>query len=481
MNELIKLTAREAVARLKAGDVSPLELIDAALERIEETDQLINALPTLCAERAREKAKGVMARAKGDEPPGYLYGLPIAIKDLTDVAGVRTTYASPIFADHVPTRSDYAVEILEQNGAVVLAKSNTPEFGAGANTFNEVFGETLNPWDTRTTCGGSSGGAAAALAAGQVWLAHGSDLGGSLRIPGAFCSVLGLRPSSGRVARGPTLLPFTFMSVHGPMARNTGDLALFLDAQTGEHPGDPISLPKPAVPFITAADEPVAPKRVAYSPDLGIAPVDPDVRAVCDEAARAFADLGAEVEEACPDLHDAEDIFQVIRSTYFAATRAPLLEKHPDKFKPDLAANIELGLQQTSADIAAAERAHAALYHRTVAFFEDYDLLLCPTVVTPPFPVETRYLTELGGVQFRNYASWLIMTYAITLTHCPALSIPAGFTPSGLPVGLQLVGPPHGDADVISASALFAATRGYEELVPIEPRPQAAPVEAGAA
>ena len=481
MNELIKLTARAAVARLKAGEVSPLELIDAAIERIEETDHLINALPTLCAERAREKAKEVMARTPGDEPPGYLHGLPIAIKDLTDVAGVRTTYGSPLFADHVPARSDIAVEILENNGAVVLAKSNTPEFGAGANTFNEVFGATLNPWDTRTTCGGSSGGAAAALAAGQVWLAHGSDLGGSLRIPASFCSVLGLRPWSGRVARGPTPLPFTFMSVHGPIARNAGDLALFLDAESGEHPGDPVSLPRPEVPFVTAVDEPVAPRRVAYSPDLGIAPVDPDVRAVCDKAAHAFEGLGAAVDEACPDFHDVEDIFQVIRSTYFATTRAPLLEQHRDKFKPDLAANIEMGLNQSSADIAAAERAHAALYHRTVAFFEDYDLLLCPTVLTPPFPVETRYLTEMGGVQFRNYASWLILTYAITLTHCPALSIPVGFTPAGLPVGLQVVGPPRGDAAVISAAALFAAAHGTEDLVPIDPRPQAVPVAAGTA
>lgn len=470
MNELVKLTAREAVNGLKKGDISPLELIDAALERIEETDTLINALPTLCAERARDKAKEIQSRAKGDDRPGYLHGLPIAIKDLSDVAGVRTTYASPIFADHVPVRSDYCVDILERNGAVVLAKSNSPEFGAGANTYNEVFGETLNPWDTSMTCGGSSGGAAAALAAGQVWLAHGSDLGGSLRIPAAFCSVLGLRPSSGRVARGPTNSPFTYMAVQGPMARTTGDLALFLDAQTGDHPGDPIALPKPEKPFIMAADEPTIPKRIAYSPDLGIAPMDPDVRTVCDNAAQAFVELGATVEEACPDLHDAEDIFQVIRSTYFASSRAPLFEKYPDKFKSDLADNIELGLNQSMADLGAAERAHAALFYRTVEFFENYDLLLCPTVVTPPFPVEIRYLTELEGVSFRNYASWLIMTYAITLTHCPALSIPAGFTSSGLPVGLQLVGPPRGDADVIAAAALFAEARGYEGLVPIDPR-----------
>ncbi|MCH7997148.1 MAG: amidase, partial [Chloroflexi bacterium] len=239
MNDLTRLPAREIVKLLIRREVSPLELIDVALQRIEETDGSLNALPTLCIERAREHAKGLIAKKAGDAPRGYLYGLPIAVKDLTDVAGVRTTMGSPIYADNIPARSSYSVEILEAKGAIVLAKSNTPEFGAGANTFNEVFGKTLNPWDTRTTCGGSSGGSAVALAAGQVWLATGSDLGGSLRIPASYCSVVGLRPSPGRVPQGPKDFPLWTLSVEGPMGRTVGDAALMLDAGSGSHPQDP--------------------------------------------------------------------------------------------------------------------------------------------------------------------------------------------------------------------------------------------------
>ena len=437
MDELVKLTACEAVARLKAGELSPLELIDAALARIEEVEPLVNALPTLCPERARERAKAIMAAPSDEAPPGYLHGLPIAIKDLNDVAGVRTTYGSPIFADHVPERSDLTVETLERHGAVVLAKSATPEFGAGANTFNEVFGVTRNPWDLARTCGGSSGGAAVALATGEIWLAQGSDHGGSLRIPASYCSVVGLRPSSGRVARGPMPVPFSPMSVQGPMARNVADLALLLDALSGAHPGDPLSLPAPGTPFLNAAEAPREPQRVAFSADLGFAGVDPEVAALCQSAAHH---LGAEVVEACPDLGDAESTFQVLRGAYFAATQAPMLDAHRAALKPEVVWNIEMGLALTGAEIGLAERERAALYQRVVAFFAEYDLLLCPAVLAPPFPVEQRYLSEAAGVKFETYVSWLALSFAITLTHCPALSLPCGFTAAGLPVGLQIVG-----------------------------------------
>ena len=299
-SDLIALTAQEAVRLLRTREVSPLELIDAALERIDETDGALNALPTRCPERAREHAR--LLTTPDSPGPGWLAGLPIAVKDLEDVAGVRTTYGSPVYADHVPDRSGIQVERLEANGAVVLAKSNTPEFGAGANTYNEVFGETLNPWDTALTCGGSSGGSAASLAAGQVWLATGSDLGGSLRIPASFCSVVGLRPSPGRVAFGPREQPFDTLSVEGPMGRTVGDAALMLDAMSGLEPRDPLSLEAPAVSFQSSAASRRVPARVAFSPDLDLIPVDPEVRAVCEAAARRFAELGADVEEACPDL-----------------------------------------------------------------------------------------------------------------------------------------------------------------------------------
>ena len=259
--DLIKLTARQAVAELKRGAVSPVELIDAALERIDQTGDAVNALPTICPDRARDNAARLPNLDESDTPRGYLHGLPIAIKDLVDVAGVRSTRGSPIFADHVPDKSDLLVTILESKGGVVLAKANTPEFGAGANTFNEVFGKTRNPWDTSKTCGGSSGGSTTALASGQIWLASGSDFGGSLRIPASFCSVVGLRPTPGRVARGPSAMPFANLSVEGPMGRNVGDVALMLDAQAGAYPTDPISLPAPSRSFVDWVDNPTPPAQ----------------------------------------------------------------------------------------------------------------------------------------------------------------------------------------------------------------------------
>lgn len=470
MNDLINLTAREALSLLKRGEVSPVELIDAAATRIAETDSAINALPTLCLERAREHARKLMALRPADPPPGYLYGLPIAIKDLDDVAGVRTTKGSSIFANYVPDRSDYVVEVLESNGGVVIGKSNTPEFGAGANTFNEIFGATRNPWDTRMTAGGSSGGSAAALASGQVWLATGSDFGGSIRIPASYCSVVGLRPTPGRVAFGPDSLPFSNLRVEGPMGRTVGDVALMLDAQVGEHFGDPRSLPRPSTLFTLAVDEPIKPHRVAYSPDLGITHVENEVKEICEKGAASLSELGVVVEQACPDLSDAEDIFQVARAVIFAARLSPLLNRHRDQLKPELVWNIEKGLRLTGEEIAQAERAHGALYHRALSFFKEYELLLCPTVVAPPFDINTRYLNKVDGVSFDSYISWLIMTFAITLMACPAISVPCGFTSTGLPIGMQIVGPPRGEAAVFSTAALFEVMHGFTNCVPIDPR-----------
>jgi amidase len=471
MHELIRKSARDVVRLLAKGEVSPLELIDIAAERIAATDGAINALPTRCYDRARDHAKRLMQRKAANPGSGYLHGLPIAIKDLIEVKGVRTTRGSPIFADHVSTHSDILVERLEANGGVVIGKSNTPEFGAGAQTFNEVFGTTKNPWNTALTPAGSSGGAAAALAAGQVWLAHGSDLGGSLRTPASFCGVVGLRPSPGRVANGPRALPFETLSVQGPMGRDVGDTALLLDAMVGQHPLDPISQPAPATPFLAAVDNPERPKRVAFSADLGgIMPVAAEVREICTRAAMSFAQLGADVVEDGIDFADAETTFQTLRAAYFAYARAPLLASHRDQLKPEVIWNIEQGLKLTTDDIGRAERARGALYQRTVAFFERCDLLLSPTAVAPPFSHQQRYLTEVEGRQFPSYVSWIIATFALTLTGCPAISLPCGFTRSGLPVGMQIVGPPRGEAKVLAAAKLFESLHGLQRRLPIDPR-----------
>jgi amidase len=472
--ELWRLSARETVELLKAKKVSPLELVDVALARIEQVNPKVNAIPTLCAERARAHARAIMgAGAPGGEPI-WLAGLPLVIKDLNDVAGVRTTYGSPIFSDHVPARSGIEVETLERRGGIVLGKSNTPEFGAGANTFNEVFGVTRNPWNTALTCAGSSGGAAVALATGMAWLADGSDLGGSLRTPASFCSVVGLRPSPGRVAHGPTTTPFGTLSVEGPMARNVRDLALMLDAMAGYHIEDPLTYSSPSLPYSQSVQGRPQLRRVGYSADLGgIMPVDPEVRAITEAAAQRFSQLGATVAEGCPDLGSAEKIFTILRAELFVANRAPLLEKYRDKLKPEVIWNIEHGLKLTAGDIGWAERERGELYRRTVKFFESYDLLLCPTAIVPPFPVETRYLAELQGKKFTSYIDWVIPTYALTLTACPAISVPCGFTRAGLPVGLQMLGRPRGEAALLAAAAQFEDMMDLARLVPIDPRPAA--------
>ncbi len=471
-DELYKLTAREAVELLRTGKVSPLEMVDAAVARIEATDGQLNALPTLSIERARDHAKRITKKSgEGKDKPGWLGGLPIAVKDLNDVAGVRTTYGSPLFADHVPERSDVMVETLEANGAIVIGKANTPEFGHGANTFNEVFGETLNPWNTSMTCGGSSGGSAVAVASGQTWLATGSDLGCSLRTPAAFCSIVGLRPSPGRVARAPSRLPFDNLWVQGPMARNVGDVSLMLDAMCGEHPADPISLAAPSQPFVKAIDHPKVPKRIAYSPDLGgLVPVASDVAGICAAAAARFSELGATVEEACPDLSDVREIFHILRANQFVGDLGEIINENRDKVRKEVVWNLEQGIKLSAGELAEAERKRGALYARAAEFFKTYDLLVTPATIVTPFDVKIRAINEVKGNKFENYFDWYTISYAITATSLPAMSVPCGFTKAGLPVGLQLVGPPRGEAPLLAAAQLFEDMMGIARTLPIDPR-----------
>jgi amidase len=426
-------------------------------------------LPTLCFDRARANAKALMRRPP--EQRGLLAGLPVPIKDLTAVEGVRTTQGSPIYKDTVPARSDLLVEHLEHNGAVIYAKSNTPEFGAGANTFNEVFGPTRNPWDLSRSAAGSSGGAAAALATGTAWVAHGSDMGGSLRNPASFCGVVGMRPSIGRVAHSLVAQVDRNITVHGPMARNVEDLALLLDAMSGEHPADPLSLPSLPVSFLTAARSGQRPKRIAYSPDLGITPVDPEVAAITRNAAARFAEAGAVVEEAHPDLREAHECFHVLRAFDFALTKAALLRSKRDLLKPEVIWNIEEGLKLSVEQLERAEAQRVAMTNRTLEFFQSYDLLLTPATIVAPFPIEHRYVAECAGQKFDNYVEWLAIAYAITLVCCPALSLPCGYTATGLPVGLQIVAPPRGEARLLAGAKLLEDILGLRGQTPIEPRP----------
>jgi amidase len=465
---LVQATACAVVDKLRAGEVTPLDLLDVLERRIAEVDGQVNALPTLCFDRARTHARALMKKPAGDR--GLLAGLPLPIKDLTAVEGVKTTLGSPIYKDSIPARSDILVEHLENNGGVVYAKSNTPEFGAGANTFNEVFGPTRNPWDTSRSAAGSSGGAAVALATGTAWLAHGSDMGGSLRNPASFCGVVGLRPSIGRVARSPAFKIDRNLTVHGPMARNVEDLALLLDAMSGEHPADPLSLPMLPTSFLSAARSGKGPMRVAYSPDLGITPVDPEVAAVTRKAAARFAEAGAIVEEAHPDLREAHECFHVLRAFDFAISKAALLRDKRDLLKPEVIWNVEEGLKLTVEQLERAEAQRVAMAARALEFFGKYDLLLAPATIVAPFPIENRYVAECAGKKFDNYVEWLGIVYAITLTCCTALSLPCGFTASGLPVGLQMIAAPRGEARLLAGAKVLEDILGLRGTTPIDPR-----------
>jgi len=465
---LVRETACAIVDKLRAGEVTPLDLLDVLEKRIAEVDDKVNALPILCFDRARKHARALMEKPAAER--GRLAGLPVPIKDLTNVAGVLTTQGSPIFRDSIPAKSDILVEHLEANGGVIYAKSNTPEFGAGANTFNEVFGPTLNPWDISRSAAGSSGGAAVALATGTAWLAHGTDMGGSLRNPASFCGIVGLRPSIGRVAHTPSSSIDRNLTVHGPMARNVEDLALLLDAMSGEHAADPLSLPVPPASFLSAARSGRKPKRIAYSPDLGITPVDPEVAAITRKAAERFAEAGAIVEEAHPDLREAHDCFHVLRAFDFAMTKAALLRTKRDLLKPEVIWNVEEGLKLTVEQIARAEAQRVEMTARTIEFFKSYDLLLAPATIVAPFPIEQRYVAECAEKKFDNYVEWLGIVYAITLACCPALSLPCGFTASGLPVGLQMVAPPRGEAQLLAGAKVLEDVLGVRGTTPIDPR-----------
>lgn len=469
--DLIALSACDAVARLRTGEVSPVELVDAAAARIEAVNPAVNAVPTLCLDQAREAAQAIV-QPDGPEP-GWLGGLPVVVKDLNEVAGVRTTYGSPIFASHVPDRDEVMVETLKRRGAIVIGKANTPEFGSGANTFNEVFGKTRNPWNTDMTCGGSSGGSAVSVATGMSWLATGNDLGGSLRTPASFCSVVGLRPSVGRVAHGAGLM---WQDIHqtlvaeGPLGRSVADVALMLDAQSGRHPRDPKSLDAPATPFLEAARQPRAPKRVGYTPNLGIGPVDPEVADICAAAAARFSEAGTEVSDAAPDFTGAMDVFQTLRAALFATIAAPLLDNHRDQLKPEMVWQVEKGMALTAGEVGRAAIARTRLYERVLNWFGDYDVLALPAAIVPPFDVDVRYIEQVGDHTFDNYVDWIYITYAITLTGCPAISVPAGFTASGLPVGIQLVGRPFGEAELLSYAAQLESILELGEMTPLVPK-----------
>lgn len=466
MEDLINKTAIEIVDGLRSGVLSPHDLLDVLERRVDAVENQVNALPILCFGRARRHADALLARPL--EERGLLCGLPMPIKDLDDVKGVRTSFGSLPFRDNVAEVDSYFVEHLEAQGTVIFAKSNSPEFGAGGNTFNDVFGITRNPHDLSRTAGGSSGGAAASLASGTSWLAQGSDNAGSLRTPASFCGVVGFRASPGRVARGPVGNPYQTLIVNGPMARNVADTALFLDALTVTDTRDVLTYDPPRQSFLSAARSMRRPLRVAFSPDLGITPVDPEVAAICEAAARHFEAMGVPVEFAAPDYSGVHESYQTLRAFEFAIVMQDMVREHRSRIKPELVQNVEKGMALGFDDISRAMLVRGQIRQRVLEFFQDYDLLLCPTTIVPPFPAEQRYVRECGGVTFKTYIDWLALAYAVTLVSIPSISIPCGKTRQGLPVGVQMVGRPRADAALLSHALCLEQSLGLD-LGPIDP------------
>ncbi|MGW4798089.1 amidase [Nonomuraea sp. NPDC004297] len=453
MSELHYVTATELARLIRTRQVSAVEVLQAHLDRIEEVNPRVNAIVTLVAERAMEAAKAADHALPADGTAGALHGVPVAHKDLVDTAGIRTTYGSPLFAGHVPDQDDLIVRRLRAAGAVTVGKTNTPEFGTGSHTVNEVFGATRNPYDLSKSAGGSSGGAAAALASGMIPLADGSDMGGSLRNPASFCNVVGLRPTPGRVPGVSDVAAWYTLGVSGPMARTVEDATLMLGAVAGFDRRSPYAIKEV---FAPEPEEGVAGLRVAWSPDLGGLPVDPRTAAVTATAPGVFERLGARVELVELDLTGAEDAFRTYRAWNY-------LLVHGDKsgLGPNTAWNVEQGRQVTGADLARAEKARSGLYQRMAAFFDSYDVLIAPVSQVPPFPVEQPHVSEINGERLPDYLSWMRSAYWISVLHSPAASVPAGFTDDGLPVGVQIVGRPFEDARVLRVARAFEQATGH--------------------
>ena len=458
--EICFLTATELARRIRAKDLSAREVMEAHLAQVERVNPKVNAIVTLLPEQAVEQASAAdETLARGTEV-GPLHGLPVAHKDLVFTRGIRTTLGSLAFKDFVPEEDALIVERLKKAGAITIGKTNTPEFGAGSQTYNEVFGETLNPYDTSRTCGGSSGGAAVALACGMLPIADGSDLGGSLRNPASFCNVVGFRPSPGRVPAWPNFVAWFPLTVQGPMARTVQDTALMLSAITGPDPRSPIAVTEPGSLFSRPLERDFKGVPVAWSRDLGELPVDPRVTEAIEGQRNVFESLGCVVEDREPDFTDADEVFKVWRAWRFELALAELLENHRDQLKDTVIWNIEEGMKLSGPQIGRAERRRTELYHRVRKFMETYEFLILPVSQVPPFDVKQRYVTEIDGARMDTYLDWMKSCYYISVTGLPAISVPCGFTPDGLPVGVQIVGRHHNDLGVLELAHAFEQATG---------------------
>ncbi|MCH2291165.1 MAG: amidase [SAR324 cluster bacterium] len=471
-NELCFLRSTELAAKLRRREVSAVEVTEAHLKQIERVNPKVNAIVTLVPEQALEAARKADERLVKGETPGRLHGLPVAHKDLVETKGIRTTYGSPIYKDHVPDFDCLIVERMKAAGAITLGKTNTPEFGAGSQTFNQVFGATCNPYNTDLTCGGSSGGAAVSLACRMLSLADGSDLGGSLRNPANYSNVVGFRPSLGRVPSWPSNAPWNSLSVEGPLARTVEDAALLLSVLASPDPRAPMSDSESGDPFAQPLDRDFRGVRVAWSSDFGGLPVDRRTLETLESNRKHFEALGCVLDDSLPDFSEADDIFKTWRAWLYEIMHKEHLEKHRDLVKDTVIWNTEAGQQLSGPDVGRAETLRVALFHRIREFMEDHEFLLLPVSQVPPFPIDQPYVKEINGIEMETYLDWMRSCYFISATGLPAISVPAGFTSDGLPVGLQIVGRPRDDLGVLQLAHAFETQTGYWKQVPELAKPE---------
>jgi amidase len=459
-------SAVEMARLIRTKKLSAREALAEHLKQIDRVNPQVNAIVTLAREQAEEAAAKADEKQARQEELGPLHGLPVAHKDLIETRGIRTTFGSLLFKDYVPTEDDIVVERMARAGAITIGKTNTPEFGSGSQTFNKVFGATHNPYDLSKTCGGSSGGAAVALACGMTPVASGSDMGGSLRNPAAFCNVVGFRPSAGRVPNPKAAFAWSTLATSGCLGRSVADLAFVLSTIAGPDPRVPLSIDQPGEVFARTLDRKFKGVRVAWFKDLGGVPVDPRVRSLVDGQRATFESLGCIVEQAEPDFKLAETSFRILRAWNSASSYGAMLRQHPDAFKDTLKAEIEQGSRLTGGDIARAENANSAMWRRFQAFLQNYEYFVLPTSQLPPFDVNTPYPTEIAGVKFDNFIDWMKSCWYISATGNPAASVPCGFTPEGLPVGLQIVGRNKQDFSVLQLAHAFEQATGFGKKRP---------------
>ena len=457
MTEPCDLSAIELRRLIGTRKLSPVELLDSCMKRIGKVNPKLNAFVAMCEDRAQGEARAAERAVMAGDTVGPLHGLPVGIKDLQETEGLRTVFGSPLMVDNIPNKDERTVAAIRQAGAIVVGKTNTPEFGAGANTTNPVYGPTRNPFDPARICGGSSGGSAVALATSMVPICSGSDTGGSLRIPAAFCGIVGFRPSPGVVPSERRGLGWTPLSVLGPMGRDVADTALLMSAMAAYDARDPLSKPVDAESFAALKPVDLSSLRVAFSTDLGIAIVDHRIRDAFKYRAEKLAPVFRSAQWRDPDMGRANDVFEALRAMNFMTAHLKRYQDHYDKLGPNIRANVEQGMKMSLADAASAHAEQTRVFRAFQDFFRDVDVLITPTVAVPPFPVEQLTIKEINGEPLRTYFHWLAMTYAITNTGHPAISIPSGLDATGTPLGLQIVGPHHGDKFVLDVAAALEA------------------------